>query len=313
MRVNLLFGFLGSGKTTLVRRLLDTLSSDVPTAIIVNEFGDVGIDGQILEGRAIDMVELTSGCVCCTLKGSLLNAIEELEERAGVERILIEATGVAQPSDMLETLDDPTLKSELELGPLVTVVDAAKFAKIRTMLGDFYTEQVAHCDIVLLNKTDLVSAETLEEVQSQIRSLNPRASIVFTEQCDVEPSIVLDGASNMARHEHSALCDHAHPRHEHDHPTPADSFVLAADGDWGREGLEQFFKRLSDDVWRVKGFMRIDDQPSLVQYTMGQLDITACETRPNAHLVFIGKLLSKRGIASALARAGRFANQQNAS
>ena len=137
MRLNLLFGFLGSGKTTLARRLLEERAGDVPMAVIVNEFGDVSIDGQILEGRAIDMVELTSGCVCCTLKGSLLNAIEELEERAGVEQIVVEATGVAQPSDMLDTLDDPTLKTSLDVGPLVTVVDASKFAKIRTMLGEF--------------------------------------------------------------------------------------------------------------------------------------------------------------------------------
>jgi G3E family GTPase len=311
VRVNLLFGFLGSGKTTLVRRLLETRTSDRPMAVIVNEFGDVSIDGQILEGRSVDMVELTSGCVCCTLKGSLLNAIEELEERAGVEQIVVEATGVAQPSDMLDTLDDPSLKTTLELGPLVTVVDAAKFAKIRTMLGEFYSKQVAHADKVLLNKTDLVSAETLDEVQSQIRALNPHGEILFTEHCDVDPSMVLDGASTMARHEHSALCDHGHD--EHEHPAPADSFVLAVDGDWGREGLEQFFQNLSDHVWRVKGFMQIDGEPSLVQYTMGQLDITACEPRANAHLVFIGKPLGRDRIARALERASGFADQENPS
>jgi len=303
VRLNLLFGFLGSGKTTLVRRVLEERSSDVPMAVIVNEFGDVSIDGQILEGRAVDMVELTSGCVCCTLKGSLLNAIEELEERAGVQQIVVEATGVAQPGDMLETLDDPTLKLGLDLGPLVTVVDAGKFAKIRTMLGDFYTLQVANADIVLLNKTDLVSVEALDEVQEQIRALNPDASIVFTEQCDVEPAMVLEGASKVAHLEHSGTHHHGHD-HDHEHPAPADSFVLDASGDWRRENIERFFSELPDDVWRVKGFMRIDGAPCLVQYTMGQLEITPCEPRPNVHLVFIGRPLDKDRTAAALARAG---------
>ena len=305
MRLNLLFGFLGSGKTTLVRRVLEERSSDVPMAVIVNEFGDVSIDGQILEGRAVDMVELTSGCVCCTLKGSLLNAIEELEERAGVQQIVVEATGVAQPGDMLETLDDPTLKLGLDLGPLVTVVDAGKFAKIRTMLGDFYTQQVANADIVLLNKTDLVSVEDLDKVQEQIRALNPEASIVFTEQCDVEPAMVLEGASQVAHLEHSGVHSHTHHHeHDHEHPAPADSFVLDADGDWRRDDIERFFAELPDGVWRAKGFMGIDGTPCLVQYTMGQLEITPAEARDNVHLVFIGRPLDKAGTAAALARAG---------
>jgi G3E family GTPase len=305
VRLNLLFGFLGSGKTTLVRRVLEERSSDVPMAVIVNEFGDVSIDGQILEGRAVDMVELTSGCVCCTLKGSLLNAIEELEERAGVQQIVVEATGVAQPGDMLETLDDPTLKLGLDLGPLVTVVDAGKFAKIRTMLGDFYTQQVANADIILLNKTDLVSVEVLDDVQAQIRELNPEASIVFTEQCDVEPDMVLEGTSQVAHLEHAGMHHHDHDdEHDHAHPAPADSFVLDAGGDWRRRDVERFFAELPDAVWRAKGFMHIDGAPCLVQYTMGQLDITPCEPRSNVHLVFIGRPLDKAATAAALASAG---------
>ena len=107
MRVNLLFGFLGSGKTTLARNLLSTDSRGRKMAVIVNEFGEVGIDGAILEGRkdgeAIDMVELTSGCLCCTLKGSLLTAVEELRRKADVDQVVIEATGVAEPEEMVET------------------------------------------------------------------------------------------------------------------------------------------------------------------------------------------------------------------
>ena len=97
MQVNLIFGFLGSGKTTLVRHLLEERASSQTMAVIVNEFGDVGVDGAILEGNNVDMIELTSGCLCCTLKGPLLNAVEELRDKAGVEHTVIEATGLADP------------------------------------------------------------------------------------------------------------------------------------------------------------------------------------------------------------------------
>ena len=98
MRVNLLFGFLGSGKTTLAKHLLANRSRDLKTAVIVNEFGEVGVDGDILRGDNVDVVELNSGCLCCTLRGSLMMAVEELRDKAKVERVIVEATGIAQPA-----------------------------------------------------------------------------------------------------------------------------------------------------------------------------------------------------------------------
>ena len=117
LRLNLLFGFLGSGKTTLARRLLDQPPDARKTAIIVNEFGDVGVDGAILSGRNVNMVELTSGCLCCTLKGPLLQAVEELHTLAGAQRIIVEATGVAQPEEMLETFADRLVESAMRDRP----------------------------------------------------------------------------------------------------------------------------------------------------------------------------------------------------
>ena len=158
MQINLLFGFLGSGKTTLAKHLLAERGRDVKTAVIVNEFGEVGVDGDILRGNNVDVVELNSGCLCCTLRGSLMMAVEELREKAGVERVIVEATGVAQPSELVESLADSSLAGQFDVGPLVTVVDAAKFPKLLSMLGDFYLDQVESADLVIVNKIDLVSA-----------------------------------------------------------------------------------------------------------------------------------------------------------
>lgn len=313
MRINLLFGFLGSGKTTLARRILEERSGDKRMAVIVNEFGDVGIDGAILEGRNVDMVELTSGCLCCTLKGSLLNAVEELQEASGAERIVIEATGVAQPEEMMETFSDPSLRIRFDMGPMVTVIDAPKFSRLREMLGEFYTAQVENADVLVLNKIDLASAAELEAVRAEVTGLNPAATVLFTEHCDLEVEPLLEGETSQAmarfaagpggragdeHHDHDHNHDHDHGGHRH---APAESFVLDAGGDAARGALERFFAELPDGVWRVKGFTRVDGGPVLVQYTMGQLDITAAEPRANHHLVFIGKDLDQTGLATRLA------------
>lgn len=117
MRVNLICGFLGSGKTTLVRRILAERAGRERLAVIVNEFGQVGIDGAILQGQAVDMIELTAGCLCCTLRGSLVGAVEELRDRMGSERIVVESTGVAQPDEMVQALADPRSRRRSRWGP----------------------------------------------------------------------------------------------------------------------------------------------------------------------------------------------------
>ena len=328
MRVNLVFGFLGSGKTTLVRHLLAERRSE-KTAVIVNEFGAVGVDGDILRGDDVDIVELNSGCLCCTLKGSLMLAIEELAAKAGVERIIVEATGLAQPGELTETLADASMKLPVAIGPLVTVVDAARFSKLVTMLGEFYAAQIESADILVLNKVDLVPADVLERVREEIREINPQADILFAEQAEVDSDYLLDrpAGGRVARatgaapqgapgHRHVAgehgggpSPTHAH-EHEHgDHDphagAPAESFVLAAPANPDRAGVERFFRTLPDSVWRAKGFMRIDGTPCLVQYSPGQLEIASAPARANENIVFIGCGMDRPGLARQFAAAAR--------
>lgn len=307
MRLNLIFGFLGSGKTTLLRRILSERAGDQPTAVIVNEFGDVGIDGDILQGNNVDMVQLSSGCVCCTLRGSLISAIEELDAGGDIERIVIEASGVAEPGDLLETLWDPRYgtKIDIDLGPVVAVVDTPKFSKIRDMLGDFYTHQVAHADVILLNKIDNAGEQDLDAVYGDISALSPEASLIFTEQCGADLDLVLDGkskqkASHQGHHDHDK--DHSHD-HEHDHGhdhehghVQFDSLVLGCGANVDRERVEKFFESLDPTVFRAKGFMTIDGQPRLVQFATGQLDIHPADGPHGSRMVFIGKELDRQGL-----------------
>ncbi len=333
LRLNLLFGFLGSGKTTLARRLLDEPPDARKTAIIVNEFGDVGVDGAILSGRNVDMVELNSGCLCCTLKGPLLQAVEELHAHAGAQRIIVEATGVAQPEEMLETFADRSLRARCEIGPIVTVVDASRYGRLSEMLGEFYDAQIENSDLIILNKTDLASAEVLEAVRKEVARLNPRAEILFSERCDVDVAEVLNGpASGVIErraswphadedglrgsgrrdrlpdpepHDHVHDDDHDHHHDDRRH-APADSFVLAAEGPRDVAALHAFFANLPPAVWRAKGFLVADGfavaqkGPSLVQYAMGQLEITRSEPRSHYNIVFIGRGMDREMLDAGL-------------
>ena len=296
-KVHLLFGFLGAGKTTLVRNLLETSNSDIPTAVIVNEFGQVGIDGEILQGKSIDTIELLSGCICCTLKGSLLNAIEELAYEKGAERIIVEATGVADPEDMLDDLEDPSVIDKFDVAPIVTVVDAANFHKIRMVLGEFYVSQILNADIVVLNKIDLAQDKSIKNVTNQLREINPDAEIRFTEFCDVDSSLIF---SELKTTQIGKTSDHSHERHHHHEHDTMTSFVLQPYNDLSRSALIQFCDKLPDNVWRMKGHIQLDGKSSLVQYSTGQLDISESDPRIHYRMVVIGQKLNAQRVASGL-------------
>lgn len=307
MRIDLLFGFLGSGKTTLAQRILEQWAPKERLALIVNEFGDVGVDGDILRGNGIDMVELSSGCLCCTLRGSLLNAIEELARRGPLKHIVIEATGVAEPEQMLEDFAEASFHSRFEIGPITTVLDAAKYAKIRPMLGEFFDAQVEKADLVILNKIDLADAATLEGVREQVREINPDAAVRFAERGDIDLAEIMQGPpsqvvaryrlASAARHEdHAGDHDHTHHDHHGAQHAPAVSFIMDMPCSISRQGLESFFATAPKDLWRAKGFLLVDGEPTLVQFSLSGLELTPAAARARNYLVLIGKDLDKAGL-----------------
>ncbi len=300
-RVDMLFGFLGSGKTTLAARILNEYGAKRRLALIVNEFGDVGVDGEILKGNSIDVVQLSTGCLCCTLKGSLEAAVLELDANSDIDHIIIEATGVAEPEQVMSSFAADEFTERFEVGPMVTVVDAPKFMKIRTMLGPFYEAQIEKSDYVILNKLDMGDVDLFKEVQAAVEDLNPDAVIRFAERCDVDLNEVLDGPTSMAlqnweadEHEHSHDHDHNHDdAHDHDHDhhalhAPAHSFVLDVPDDIDRDALIDLYAKAPETLWRSKGFVRIKGKDHLVQVAMGSVEITPTEPRDRHYLVFIG-------------------------
>jgi len=198
--VTVLTGYLGAGKTTLLNRVL-TEQHGKHYAVIVNEFGAIGIDNELVVNADEEVFEMNNGCICCTVRGDLIRIIGNLLKRKGqFDGILIETTGLADPAPVAQTFFvDDEVRERAKLDSIVTVVDAKNFLE---RLADSHeaAEQVAFADIVLLNKVDLVSPEELTTVEGRIRSMNPMATIHRTDHCSLPIDALLDrGAFDLGR------------------------------------------------------------------------------------------------------------------
>ena len=219
-------GFLGSGKTTLINRILREQHGR-KLAVIVNEFGEISIDGQlVIHDQDAQLVEFNNGCLCCTVRGDLIQTLGRLQERAGqLDGILIETTGLADPAPVASTFfAADEVKAGIRLDAFVTVVDAVNLERNLTQSNEA-VEQVAFSDVVLINKMDLVSSEQMAAVERRVRALNPMAKIYHTANAEIDlAGIIGVGAFDLVQKlevDPEFLGDH-----EHEHDPAIGSFVL---------------------------------------------------------------------------------------
>ena len=189
--VTVLTGYLGAGKTTLLNRILSEPHGH-KFAVIVNEFGEIGVDNDLIVGVDEEIFEMNNGCICCTVRGDLIRIIEGLMRRRGkFDSIIIETTGLADPAPVAQTFFvDAELARKAKLDAVVTVADA-KWLKERLRDAPEAKNQIAFADVILVNKTDLVGAADLAEIEGRIRAINPYASLHRTERCAVPLAAVL--------------------------------------------------------------------------------------------------------------------------
>lgn len=190
----LLSGFLGAGKTTLLRRILAWETDLSDTVVIVNEFGEIGIDGALLEETASGIVEMVSGCICCTLKAELNMQLRSIWDEFQPRRIFIEATGVADTDSVLEALNDGKIREHMVVDKIVTVVDA-DYWEAREHLGPLFFNQIKDANLILLNKIDLVGEEHIPHMLTEIHETFPDCQVVPTRQCAVDPETLWSVAS----------------------------------------------------------------------------------------------------------------------
>lgn len=231
--VTVLTGYLGAGKTTLLNRILSE-NHGKKYAVIVNEFGEIGIDNDLIIGADEEVFEMNNGCVCCTVRGDLVRILDGLMKRKGkFDAIIVETTGLADPAPVAQTFFvDEDVQAHARLDAVVTVADA-KWLSDRLKDAPEAKNQIAFADVIVLNKTDLVTKPELAEVEARIRAINPYATLHRTERCQVALADVLDrGAFDLDRilevepeflsvgdghdHDHHGH-DHGHHHHDHGH------------------------------------------------------------------------------------------------
>jgi len=266
--VTVLTGYLGSGKTTLLNRIL-TEDHGKRYAVIVNEFGEIGIDNDLIVESDEEIYEMNNGCICCTVRGDLIRTVEGLMRRPGrFDAILVETTGLADPAPVAQTFFmDDDVRAKTRLDAVVALVDA-KHLPLRLKDSPEAADQIAFADVVVLNKIDLVTEDELSDVEASIRAINPAARIHRTERSGVALSEVLDrGAFDLKRAvQNDPQFLDAHDDHGHDHAHDMGVTSISLRG--GEMDPKKFFPWIEKttqidgpNILRLKGIIAIKGDP----------------------------------------------------
>ena len=221
-KIDIVSGFLGAGKTTLIKKLLKEALADSQVVLIENEFGEIGIDGGFLKDSGIEIKEMNSGCICCSLVGDFGTSLKEVLHTYHPERILIEPSGVGKLSDVMKAVQDAGLGTEVELNSAVAVVDASKCKMYIRNFGEFFINQIEHAGTIILSRTDVVSAEKVKLAVELIREHNPKATVITTPLAQLDGKEVLEtieGATDLEAElmeQVKAMQEEHHHDHEHD-------------------------------------------------------------------------------------------------
>ena len=227
VKIDIISGFLGAGKTTLIKKLLKEAFSDEQVVLIENEFGEIGIDGGFLKEAGIQIREMNSGCICCSLVGDFGTSLKEVVDTYHPDRILIEPSGVGKLSDVIKAVQGVQEDVDIVLNSYTTVVDAKKCKMYMRNFGEFFDNQVEYAGAIIMSRTDIVSEEKATEAMELLRSMNKKAAIITTpiEQLDgkkllevMEKPVSLEEEllEEHHQHEHEEECCHGH-HHDHEH------------------------------------------------------------------------------------------------
>lgn len=308
-KIDIISGFLGAGKTTFIKKMIDEAFKGEQIVLIENEFGEVGIDGGFLKDAGIQITEMNSGCICCSLVGDFGKNLNEVITKYHPDRILIEPSGVGKLSDVMKSVIDIEKEQPVKLNALVTVVNALKASKQMKAFGEFFNNQIEHATTVILSRSQNATPEQLEFCVKQIQALNPKASVITTDWDAIKGEQILktmEGQDNLemkvlaeARHaqdeaEHHHHHDHDDHDHEHEHHHADDVFTS-----WGKETphkferakLEEILKQFVEDdkILRSKGMVEgTDGKWIYFDMVPGEYEIRDGEPDYTGRIVVIG-------------------------
>ena len=288
-KIDIISGFLGAGKTTFIKKMIDEAFKGEQIVLIENEFGEVGIDGGFLKDAGIQITEMNSGCICCSLVGDFGKNLNEVITKYHPDRILIEPSGVGKLSDVMKSVIDIEKEQDVKLNALVTVVNALKASKQMKAFGEFFNNQIEYATTVILSRSQNATPEQLEFCVKQIQNLNPNAAIITTDwaaiggeqilkvmegQDNLEMKVLAEArhAQDEEEHEHEHHHDHDHEEHEHHHEHGENCTCGCHDHDhehhhhhhaddvftsWGKETPHKFEKSKIEEI--LKGFVESDN------------------------------------------------------
>lgn len=309
-KVEIIAGFLGAGKTTFIKQLIEQVFTGEKLVLIENEFGEIGIDGEFLKDAGIEITEMNSGCICCTLVGDFSKALKKVLKEYEPDRVIIEPSGVGKLSDIVRAIEDVKGDADIEISGRITVVDGKKAKIYLKNFGEFYKDQIKHASTIVLSRTQYMADEKIEECVRMLQKENEKATIISTpwEQLDreaiwhaLEHDTQIEGfldeiherhrhggrCGHGHHHEHEECCGHGH-HHEHHH---ADEVFTS----WGKETAHKYteeeldfiLKALSETqgygtVLRAKGILSMADGswrqfdlvPEEYETRQGQADYT---------------------------------------
>ena len=265
-KIDIISGFLGAGKTTFIKKMLEEVFSGEKVVLVENEYGEVGIDGGFLKDSGIEIKELNSGCICCSLVGDFNRSLNEVIETYHPDRILIEPSGVGKLSDVMSSVKDMEKNHDVKLNALVTVANAMKATKQMKAFGEFFNNQIENATTVVLSRTQNMKEEKLELCVKEIQKLNPKAAIITTpwdsisgeqilkvieQQDSLMQEMMKEYEEHHHDHEHEHHHDHDHDHHHHDHD--ADEVFIS----WGKETPHKYTKEKIESI--LKTFCDTED------------------------------------------------------
>jgi G3E family GTPase len=323
--VTVLTGHLGAGKTTLLNRILSE-DHGRRYAVVVNEFGEVGIDGDLILKADEELFEMNNGCICCTIRGDLIRTVHGLLNKGGkFDAIIVETTGLADPGPVAQTFFvDGYLKAKTNLDSVTTVVDA-KHVALRLADSREAKEQIAFADQIVLNKTDLVSDTELADVEARLRRLNPLAPIHRARRADVPLDAILGrGGFDLERivslepeflnlrhgepgHVHDEHCEDDHQQHDHEHDEEIGSVALTLDVPMDRRKVSRWLTGLvakqGQDILRAKGIIDVKGEKRRLVFQSVHMVLEGDlqrEWKPKekrfSRIVFIGRKLDRAAL-----------------
>ncbi len=298
--IYLIGGFLGAGKTTLLQRILNWNIDLSSTAVLVNEFGQISVDGMLLDSKGTRLVELASGCICCSMKGEFVKSLEQILNEFAPAQIFVEATGVADTADIIDLLSDSDVFRKALLRKIICVLDSDLW-QARDSFGTVFFNQIKVADLILLNKIDLIHMDQVPIFIKEIRHINPGGAVVPTYHCMVDKDILLQGDEPEPSQRLDAvnLLPNIGVRGDTDREFM--TFVFRDEGTFSEPRFKELIEKIPFRVFRIKGIVRFAERTFMLNHVGGRSNWTEVQDAEGTRLVFVGWKMDTEAILRDLA------------